>query len=218
MKRLLVAAALLAAACGNKDVSTSAPHPIPLQPDPSLETRKLGARMVPPEVFLRSFLVWFGELTPAQAVIAARGNNLFDTWPDYLAMLGLPDYRGDIPRADQSNAMMQAALGRLAEALCMRTAERDLKGGMPLESRGVYAFDSKPHPSTDEFEAAFDVLHRTFLGYPVALAPPSRTHRFYGLFQQVAARTNDGGALTPDQMAWAAICTALVLHPEAELY
>jgi hypothetical protein len=62
-------------------------------------------------------------------------------------------------------------------------------------------------------------LHRTFLGYPLRLAPPDRLDRFHTLFTQVAAR--HAGAKQPlsaDETAWAAVCTALVQHPEAELY
>lgn len=211
-------ALVLAGACGTKEVTPSAPQPLPEHFETSLGGPRVAARMVPTEVFLRSFLVWFGDLTPAQAQAKARGANLFDNWLDYLATLGLPDYRGDIPRADQSNAMMQATLGRLAEALCIRTAERDFGGTIPIDDRKIYAFDSVPRPDTDQFEQRFDVLHRTFLGYPVALAPAERVHRFYALYQQVGARNDDARTLTSDKLAWAAICTALVLHPEAELY
>ena len=40
---------------------------------------------------------------------------------------------------------------------------------------------------TDEGALAkrFDVLHRTFLGYPRTLAPPSRTKRFLGLYRDI---------------------------------
>jgi uncharacterized protein (DUF1501 family) len=102
-------------------------------------------------VFLRSLLVWFGEVTPLEAQRLASGGNLFDSWRDYLSMLGLPDYRGDIPRAEQSNAMMQATLGRLAEALCIKTAARELKAGGPVDSRNIYAFEIVARPSTDQF-------------------------------------------------------------------
>ena len=145
---------------------------------------------------------------------------MFDAWDDYLAALGLPDYKIDLPRQTQSNTLMLATLGRLGEALCVRAAEHDLHQKQPLDQRVVFAFDvPKGAPTDDEFAARFDVLHRTFLGYPATLGPPDRVARFHALYAAVAAR--HAGAkqpLTPDESAWAAVCTALVQHPEAELY
>ena len=37
-------------------------------------------------------------------------------------------------------------------------------------------------------DAGFDVLHRTFLGYPVKLAPPDRVERFHTLFTAISQR------------------------------
>jgi hypothetical protein len=91
-----------------------------------------------------------------------------------------------------------------------------------MEQRVVFAFDLPKASQTqtdDEFAERFDVLHRTFLGYPIKLAPPDRVERFHKLYAAVAAR--HAGAkqpLTADETAWAAVCTALVQHPEAELY
>lgn len=177
--------------------------------------------MVPPEAFLRGYLAWFGEPGAAEVHAKARGWNLFDNWADYLAALGLPDYKLDVPRATQSNTMMLATIGRLGEALCIRAAEhdlRDLRGKRPLEERRIYAFEPKADASLAEFELGFDVLHRTFLGYPLKVAPADRSARFFELYQRVASRHTSGGRLNAEQTAWAAICAALVMHPETELY
>ena len=114
--------------------------------------------------------------------------------------------------------MMLATFGRLGEALCVRAAEHDLHAATPLSSRVVFAFDAKVHPSLDDFAAGFDVLHRTFLGYPADLAPKGRLGRFYSLYQQVASEHSKSGPLTSDETAWVAVCAALVIHPEAELF
>ncbi|MEO8702145.1 MAG: hypothetical protein ABI867_19030 [Kofleriaceae bacterium] len=174
-------------------------------------------RMVPPEAFLRAYLGWFGDLAPNEIFQRTHGS-LFDRWVDYLAALGLPDYQVDAPRLAQSNAMMLATMGRLAEALCIRSAEHDLHKHAPADRRVVFAFEPKDEPSLDDFTTRFDVLHRTFLGYPVALAPTARAERFYALHRNVVARHAAEGTLTGEELAWAAVCTALVQHPEAGLY
>src|SRR3954468_15303987 len=57
---------------------------------------KEGPRLVPPEAYLRTYLQLFGDKTPlgVQADGKTKINNtdmkLFDTWGDYLALLGLP--------------------------------------------------------------------------------------------------------------------------------
>jgi hypothetical protein len=176
-------------------------------------TPKERRRMVPPEVYLRAYLTWFGGLVPLDVQQRARPKGLFDAWDDYLAALGLPDYKIDLPRQTQSNTLMLATLGRLGEALCARAAEHDLHAKTPPEQRVVFAFDD------DDWDARFDVLHRTFLGYPARLAFADRIARFHALWSDVAAR--HAGAkqpLTAEETAWAAVCTALVQHPEAELY
>lgn len=172
-------------------------------------------RMVPPEAFLRAYLMWFGGLAPLD--VQKRGGNLFDQWQDYLAALGLPDYAHDFPRVTQSNPMMLATLDKLAEVLCVRAAEHDLhQRGTP---RVVFAFDPPPRPSLADFAAGFDLLHRTFLGYPAAQAPDGRLGRFYSLYQQVVSEhETSAGPLTADETGWVAVCTALVIHPEAEVY
>ncbi|HET7501653.1 MAG TPA: hypothetical protein VFK02_11635 [Kofleriaceae bacterium] len=180
-------------------------------------TPKQRRPMVPAEAILRAYLAWFGGLAPAEVVQRAHGGNLFDAWSSYLAALGLPDYHVDAPRVTQSNTVMLAALGRLGEALCIRSAEHDLGERPPVDARVVFAFEPVAGPTRAQFAAGFDVLHRTFLGYPASLAPADRVDRFYALFRQVAAR-HTGHRLGADELAWAAVCTALVQHPEAGLY
>lgn len=211
------------AACGPATViHPSAPQPLPAQHEVMIDTTpKERRRMVPPEVYLRAYLTWFGGLAPLDVQNRARPRALFDTWDDYLAALGLPDYRADLPRASQSNTLMLATLGRLGEALCLRAAEHDLhdKKTKP-EQRVVFRFEAKPAPTDAELVEQLDVLHRMFLGYPVALAPADRVPRFLALYHHVVARHADRKKplLTADETAWAAVCSALVQHPETELY
>jgi hypothetical protein len=175
--------------------------------------------MVPPEAYLRAYLAWFGGLAPLDVQQRAKGKNLFDAWDDYLAALGLPDYRIDLPRQTQTNTLMLATLGRLGEALCVRAAEHDLHVKTALDQRAVFAFELAASPTADQFAIGFDRLHRTFLGYPAQLAPEGRVARYFGLYQQVSARHGaKKQPLTADETAWAAVCSALVQHPEAELY
>lgn len=173
--------------------------------------------MVSPEVYLRAYLAWFGGLAPLDIQAKARPRGLFDAWDDYLAALGLPDYKTDVPRQTQSNTLMLATLGRLGEALCVRAAEHDLHAKTPLDQRVVFAFEAGPDDDL-AFATRFDVLHRLFLGYPAKLAPGDRVAKFHALYQDVAARHTAKGPLTSDETAWVAVCTALVQHPEAELY
>ena len=212
MKALVL---ILATACTAPTLAPSAPQPLPAAQTAMIDTTpKARRRMVPPEVYLRAYLTWFGGLVPLAVQNRARPKGLFDAWDDYLAALGLPDYKIDLPRQSQSNTLMLATLGRLGEALCVRAAEHDLHAKTPIDQRVVFAFD----PAGD-FAVAFDVLHRTFLGYPARLAPPDRVARFQALFASVAAR--HAGAkqpLTAEETAWTAVCTVLVQHPEAELY
>jgi hypothetical protein len=175
------------------------------------------AQVVPAEAMLRAYLTWFGGLTPEQVVQRAHGNNLFDAWSYYLPALGLPDHHVDAPRVSQSSTVLLAALGRLGEALCAYAAEHDLHDHPALPARAVFAFEPVAGPSRDPFATGFDVLHQTFLGYPARLAPADRIDRFHALYRQVAAR-HPRGRLTAEETAWAAVCTALVQHPEAELY
>lgn len=213
------ASVLLLAACGAHTIQPSAPAPLPAAHEVTLDTTpKEKRRMVPPEVYLRAYLGWFGGLAPLEVQSRARPRGLFDVWADYLAALGLPDYKLDLPRQGQTNTLMLATLGRLGEALCVRAAEHDLHAKTPLDKRVVFAFEPVTTPSLADFAPRFDVLHRTFLGYPVRLAPPDRVAKFYALYGEIAARHKAKNPLTPDETAWAAVCSALVQHPEAELY
>ena len=173
---------------------------------------------MPPEVYLRAYLVWFGGLAPLAVQARARGRQLFDAWDDYLAALGLPDYRLDLPRQTQTNTLMLAAFGRLGEALCVRAAEHDLHDQRTrLADRVVFAFEPVAATAA-QFAERFDVLHRGFLGYPAALAPPERTARYFQLFQEVAGHHPAKQPLTSEETGWAAVCAALIQHPETGLY
>ncbi|HEY0190112.1 MAG TPA: hypothetical protein VGC42_03265 [Kofleriaceae bacterium] len=216
MKRL---ALVMLAACGGGAISPGATTPLPPPTELAVDTTpKARPRMMPPEVYLRAYLTWFGGLAPLDVQARARGRGLFDAWDDYLAALGLPDYRVDLPRQLQTNTLMLAAFGRLGEALCIRAAEHDLhnKKLAPAE-RVVFAFAVGASPDPAQFAERFDVLHRTFLGYPSGLAPGDRTARFYALYRAVAGR-HPKGPLTADETGWAAVCTALIQHPETGLY
>jgi hypothetical protein len=218
---------IVLAACshGPHAVAPSPPEPLPAARQVAIDTTpKERRRMISPEMYLRAYLGWFGNLAPLDVQKRAQPKNLFDAWDDYLAALGLPDYRIDLPRQTQSNTLMMATIGRLGEALCLRAAEHDLHGSNksappPIAQRVVFAFDAVAQPAAAQFADRFDVLHRMFLGYPARLAPPDRVARFFQLYQQVAARhASAKNPLTADETAWAAVCAALVQHPEATLY
>ena len=157
---------------------------------------KEDLRLVPPEVYMRTYLQLFGGLAPLDVQKRARGGDggtLFDTWDDYVSALGFPDYRLDVPRQTQTNALMAATFERLGVALCDRALEHDLKPSRgapppPPGQRLVFAFDL-PRGEVDAgaFAPRFDVLHRTFLGYPASLAPPSRAARFFQLYRDIVA-------------------------------
>jgi hypothetical protein len=204
-------------------IAAGADRPLPPHREVAVDTTpKARPRMMPPEVYLRAYLTWFGGLAPLEVQARARGRQLFDAWDDYLAALGLPDYRLDLPRQTQTNTLMLAAFGRLGEALCVRAAEHDLRGPggkrPPLSERVVFAFEPVARPSAAQFAERFDVLHRGFLGYPAALAPAERTERYHALFSQVAAHHAAKAPLSPEETAWAAVCAALIQHPETGLY
>lgn len=200
---------------------------------------KAELRMIPPEVYMRTYLQLFGGLLPSEVQQKARGSdggNLFDTWDDYVSALGFPDYRLDIPRQTQTNALMIASFERLGIALCDRAVEHDLAGlGKPppkppasppapvaLKDRVIFAFDPLPGAMDEaQFAPRFDVLHRTFLGYPAALAPPERAPRYLALYRGIAAthaKEVPRSRFSPEQAAWAAVCYGLVRHPEFHLY
>jgi hypothetical protein len=217
--RVLLAVAL--ASCGPSDViAPGTSRPLPAPREVAVDTTpKARPRMMPSEVYLRAYMQWFGGLAPLDVQARARGRGLFDAWDDYLAALGLPDYRLDVPRQTQTNTLMLAAFGRLGEALCVRAAEHDLhnKKTQPID-RVVFAFESIAAPNAAQFAQRFDVLHRNFLGYPAALAPADRTARFFALFQAVMKRHPAKNPLTADETGWAAVCAALIQHPETGLY
>ncbi len=188
-------------------------------------TTKQDLRLVPPEVYIRSYLQLFGGLAPQDLQAKARardGGQLFDTWDDYLAALGLPDYKLDLPRAGQTNSIMVATFERLAVALCDRAVERDLKSQppTPMTERVIFAFDAPEKIDDAAFASRFDVLHRTFLGYPAALAP-GRTKDFYDLYVKIVTHhTNESkrSRFSPEEAGWGAVCYGLARHPEFHLY
>lgn len=227
MKRLLSLVVLLTACIGSR-----APSVVPSVPATSLPghdriavdtSPKEDLRMVPPEAYVRTYLQLFGGLSPLAVQKKAKGADgaqLFDVWSDYLATLGFPDDKLDLPRAAQTNALMVATFERLGAALCDRAAEVDLHGGKPIGERAVFAFDGAEVKDEIAFGARFDVLHRTFLGYPASLAPASRVSRFYKLYRETVARhaSDTKPRLTAAETGWAVVCQGLIRHPEFQLY
>ncbi|GAC1352931.1 MAG: hypothetical protein NVS3B20_19360 [Polyangiales bacterium] len=194
-------------------------------------------RLVPAEAYVRTYLQLFGGLAPLELQAKARaadGGQLFDTWDDYLSTLGFPDYRSDFPRGTQTNALMVATFERLGVALCDRAVEHDFKGSTttkapgpppPVKERIIFAFETSQAPlDLAAFTPRFDVLHRTFLGYPAALAETDRTARFFALYQGTVARHANappiGGKarFTKEEAGWAIVCQGLIRHPEFHLY
>lgn len=231
------ALAAAAAGCSGKDGSEPAGNKPTLSSIPGHDSLaqdtapKEGPRVVPPEAYLRSYLEIFGDGQPlkVQADAKTKINNkdplLFDTWADYLALLGLPDYANDIPRGVQTNALMLSTFERLGVALCDRAVEKDLKAdpAVPVESRRVFSFEV-PADAIDQaaFAERFDVLHRTFLGYPAAIATTDRTAKFWKLYSDAvtkyAAMDAPATRFTPAEAGWASVCYGLVRHPEFHLY
>lgn len=235
---LALAASFIGAAVGCSKAEEQGQKPATVKSLPGHDTLaqdttpKEGPRMVPPEVYLRSYLKIFGNKTPldVQADAKTKINNadmgLFDTWSDYLALLGLPDYAIDIPRAGQTNTLMMATFERLGIALCDRAIEKELKTDpvMPVADRQVFAFEVPADPVTEaQFTDRFDILHRTFLGYPAALAvTENRTGKYFKLYQDAVTKYSAMGApatrFTPAEAGWAAVCYGLIRHPEFHLY
>jgi hypothetical protein len=232
MKRAPVIVALAGlvcalAACGPKELipAETGPRLTVTSTTPQDTAPKEELRMVPAEAYMRTYLMLFGGLAPLDVQKRARGGDgaqLFDTWDDYFSSLGFPDYRIDMPRSQQTNALMVATFERLGVALCDRAAEHDLKAKAPLSERVVFAFESPAGPiDRAGFDARFDVLHRTFLAYPAKLAPTDRASRFWKLYSDVRdrhAKTPGKARLSPDESAWASVCYGLVRHPEFHLY
>jgi hypothetical protein len=217
---------LAAIGCGNDAGPMVALKTIPGH-DALLEdtTPKQSPRLLPPEVYIHTYLQLFGGLSPMQTQMAAQAQDktqLFDTWNDYLASLGLPDYRIDIPRATQTNALMLATFERLGIALCDRAVEHDLQSTTATDAKLIFDFDAPDMLDAAAFGDRFDVLHRTFLGYPAKLAPADRVAKFFGLYNDTVMRHAAKGAtksrFTPSQAGWANVCYGLVRHPEFHLY
>jgi hypothetical protein len=188
---------------------------------------KQGPRMVPAEAYVRTYLQLFGGLSPLAAQTALRGADgvaLFDSWNEYLSSLGLPDYTVDAPRLAQTNTLMVTTFERLGIALCDRTLEKDLRGSLPLAKRSIFAFEKPAAPVTEaSFAPAFDIMHRTFLGYPAALADSARRKDFLELYQVTVAehgktKATPASRFTAEEAGWAAVCYGLVRHPEFHLY
>lgn len=189
-------------------------------------TPKEDLRMVPPEAYLRTYVTLFGGLAPLEVQQKARADGTFDAWSDYFTALGFPDYRLDMPRGGQTNAMMLAAFDRLGIALCDHAVLHDLNPKTPVAvgERVVFSFDApKGELDLPTFSGRFDVLHRRFLGYPAALAETPRTQRFLDVYAEivrrhVASAKTVKSRFTPEQAGWAAVCYGLVRHPEFHLY
>jgi hypothetical protein len=231
VRRVAVAAVVVLAACARPaERIVGAPAGALQVKEASQQdtTPKEDLRLVPPEAYMRTYLQLFGGLVPLDAQKKARGNDgsqLFDTWDDYVSSLGLPDYRLDVPRLTQTNALMVATFERLGVALCDRAVlhDFDAKALPPVHERVVFRFDPPPPGTTNEaaFAPGFDILHRTFLGYPSHLAPKERADRFFALYKDIEAghkKESPKSKLSPEQAAWAAVCYGLVRHPEFHLY
>ena len=133
MKRLLGLVVTLTACIGSRT-----PEVVPSVPVASLPghdkvvvdtSPKEDLRMVPPEAYVRTYLQLFGGLSPLvvqKKAKGAEGAQLFDAWSDYLATLGFPDDKLDLPRAAQTNALMIATFERLGAAHPFRHHDRFL--------------------------------------------------------------------------------------------
>jgi hypothetical protein len=225
-------AALPNAACSKSanDAATEIPAtPVSAIPGhASLEddSHKEGPRLMPAETFIRSYLSVFGGLAPLDLQAKLQGTDgagLFDTWRDYLAALGMPEYMNEVARSTQTNALMIATFERTGVALCDRAAQLDLVASTPVAKRVVFAFDLPAGEIADaDFAPRFDVLHRAFLGMPASAAPADRTAKLLALYRGTVARHTAAGApsskLTPQQAGWSSVCQGLIRHPEFHLY
>jgi hypothetical protein len=213
-----------------RDVQTIAPENSTVQRSDSAiqdNSPKGLQRLVPTEVYVRALVRLFGAPSPAETATAANaldGLEGFDGWEVYLSMLGLPDSATNRPRATQTNTLMSATFDRLAILLCNRAVERELRARMPLAERRVFAFDLPAGTAlldADAFGVRFDVVHRAFLSYPVALAPADRSARFFRLYRDVAAMHTGPtipAQFTPAEAGWATVCYGLARHPEFLTY
>lgn len=230
LRRHLLCALLAAAGCAPPSLVPASP-PVELKPHRVAHqdaSPKEELRLLPQEVLLTDYLTLSGGRTPLEAQRVARGadgSKVFDSFADYLSALGFPDYRIDLPRATQTNALMVATLERLAGALCERAVEHDLKAtpACPLAERRLFAFELPPEPlDPAAFAARLDVLHRTFLGYPLLHAPAGRAAAFFRLYEQVVSRhqktPQPRARLSPQEAGWVAVCYGLARHPEHLFY
>jgi hypothetical protein len=234
-KQLALAVMALAVAigqgCVSEDDKDSERKPdlsdIPGHDGMGIDSRRTqGPRTMTAETYLQSYMALFGASSPSEVATLAKGadgREIFETWSDHIGALGLPDYATDIARAGDTNALMLGAYERLGMALCERAAERDLRATGGSTARIVFDF-SLPSNSLDRaaFDAGFDVLHRTTLGYPARLAPRSRSEGFFKLYSTVVGSHGQAGAVTsrlsPAEAGWAAVCEGLLRHPEFHLY
>jgi hypothetical protein len=218
---------LLSSACKGDDADRVPTAPLEAVPGHQSiaqdSSHKESPRLPAAEAYMRTYLQLFGGLTALQAQqqLSAGGTNLFDSWSAYLGALGLPNYAIDLPRQMQTNALMMATFERLGLALCDKAVEKDLQGNPPvaIDQRLIYAFDVPAAPVDQAgFAPRFDVLHRTFLSYPAAMAPTDRTARFFKLYQDtVAIHDPKSSKFTASQAGWAAVCSGLLRHPEFHL-
>jgi hypothetical protein len=120
---------------------------------------------------------------------------------------------------------MIATFERMGVALCERAVEKELQADtrLPAAQRSIFAFElTAQEPTLAEFTERFDVLHRTFLGYPVKLAETDRVNRFFKIYSDTVAAHAAKGApkysFTPPLAGWATVCYGLVRHPEFHAY
>ena len=82
----------------------------------------------------------------------------------------------------------------------------------------------RARPTPAAFRGRVDVLVRTVWGYPASLAPDDRAGGYWDLYARTAARfTAASGApasafRVKSNAGWAAVCYALIRHPEFQLY
>ena len=119
----------------------------------------------------------------------------------------------------QTNTLMLATLGRLGEALCDRAVEHDLaRQDRARSTRRLRVRRAARSPSLDEFAARFDVLHRTFLGYPLRLAPGGPRREVLRALRRGRRASHDEGAADARRDRVGRGLHGLVRHPEVELY
>ena len=151
---------------------------------------------------MRTYLHLFGGLAPLEFQKRARGSDgasLFDTWDDYVSALGFPDYRLDVPRQTQTNALMVATFERLGVALCDRALEHDWKAERrrgPSQER----VDLRVRPARGRRRrtatsplASTSSTARSSATRP-SLAPPQRTRGSSQLYRDHRDGAREGGS------------------------